>query len=74
MFCAECGKPVAANAKHCVYCGTPVGAAEGGAGSPAAGAAPPGPPVSAAATPPPVPSKNSKVALPSLADAAAGFP
>ena len=55
MFCAECGKPVAANAKHCVYCGTPVVADEGRAASPATGAVSPAPQARTAAVPPPVP-------------------
>lgn len=55
MYCAECGKPVVANAKHCVYCGTPVVAAEPGATSEVTSKTPPPvPPAEVRATPPPV--------------------
>jgi hypothetical protein len=55
MFCAECGKPVTATAKHCVHCGTPVVAVENDAGPQTSPAVPPAPPARVAATPPPVP-------------------
>jgi hypothetical protein len=57
MFCAECGKPISATAKHCVYCGTPVASTEGASTALPPATPPPVPqaPFAAAPPPPPVP-------------------
>jgi hypothetical protein len=79
MYCAECGKPVAANAKHCVYCGTPVTTVEGEtsevartAPAPRVQRTPPPVPPSFGAIPPPVPPR-AYAATPPPPPAAYGY-